>query len=59
MTLSTAPESEQPVIPASPRRNSNTPAYYLGRPASFWIRALRRQPVQSVDAASENVGGSR
>jgi hypothetical protein len=28
---------------ASPRRSSGaTPAYYLGRPASFWRRAMDR-----------------
>jgi hypothetical protein len=45
----------------TPRRNANSPAYYLGRPASFWIRALRRQPAPSVGGAGgpANVGSHR
>ena len=30
-------------MPATARRTT-APAYYLGRPASLWIRATRRTP---------------
>jgi hypothetical protein len=29
------------------RGNRNCPAYYLGRPASFWLHALSRRPAES------------
>lgn len=35
----------------SPRRGNAAPAYYLGRPASFWRRAMHRRAAVSVAAA--------
>ena len=34
------------------------PAYYLGRPASWWITALRRQPLERLThpAATDTAG---
>jgi len=32
-----------------PGRPATAPAYYLGRPASFWIAAARRRPDPAAD----------
>jgi hypothetical protein len=41
----------------SPRPN-NAPAYYLGRPAAWWITASTGRRVPAMDGACQDAGTS-
>ena len=40
-------------------RSVGTPAYYLGRPAAFWLAAVRRPPADGTPPHASSAGQAR
>jgi len=50
------------MIKDAPRRGPNAPAYYIGRPAAYWLRVMqrpRRSPLPPACPISDPKSGMR